>query len=73
MKEYSFYQFIKTRMNENSPVGNFAEAVAKDSLFPKYSKDYNEISDYLEKYPYDGLPLEIFDDAFETYQNWLNY
>lgn len=73
MKEYSFYQFMKNRVNEKSDIGKLAEEIINDSLFPKYSKDYNEISDYLEKNPYDGLPLEIFDDAFESYKNWLNH
>lgn len=73
MKEYSFYQYMKTKVNEDSSVGQFAESVVNDSLFPKYSKDYDELSDYLEKIPYEGLPLEIFDEAFELYKNWLNY
>lgn len=73
MKEYSFYQYMKTKVNEDSSVGQFAESVVNDSLFPKYSKDYDELSDYLEKNPYEGLPLEIFDEAFELYKNWLNY
>lgn len=73
MKEYSFYQYMKTKVNENSSVGELAERIAKDSMFPKYSKDYNEISDYLEKNPYDDISLTVFDDAFEQFKNWLEH
>ncbi len=73
MKEYSFYQYMKTKVNENSSEGALAERIAKDTMFPKYTKDYNEVSDYLEKNPYDDISLTVFDDAFEQFKNWLEH
>ena len=73
MKAYSFYQFMKTKVKEDSPIGTLADTVAEDTMFPKYARDYNEISDYLEKNPYEGISLSVFDDAFEQYKNWLEH
>ncbi|GGA68675.1 hypothetical protein GCM10007176_11280 [Salinicoccus roseus] len=42
-------------------------------MFPKYSDDYLEISDYLERNPYEDMPLSHYDTAFEDYRNWLEH
>lgn len=73
MKNYSFYQYMKTRLGEASEIGALAHYIKSDASFPKYSKDYDTISDYLEKNPYDHISLSVFDDAFEAYREWLNF
>lgn len=73
MKAYSFYQFMKTKVDENSSIGELADHIKNDSMFPKYSRDYHEISEYLERNPYAGISLVVFDDAFEKFQNWLDH
>ncbi|MBY8908474.1 YozE family protein [Salinicoccus roseus] len=73
MKNYSFYQYIRTRRGEASPIGLLAEHIAGDAMFPKYSDDYLEISDYLERNPYEDMPLSHYDTAFEDYRNWLEH
>ncbi|MCG1009133.1 hypothetical protein J4760_03590 [Salinicoccus sp. ID82-1] len=71
MKNYSFYQYIKTRRGEASPTGRLAGFIMEDPMFPKYSGDYLEISEYLEENPYEDMPLSHYDSAFDDYQNWL--
>lgn len=73
MKNYSFYQYVKTRAGENSGAGELGSFIIDDPAFPKYAYDYEHLSDYLEKNPYPDLPLTVFDDTFLDYQNWLNY
>lgn len=73
MKDASFYQYIKTRLGEKNDYGSLAKQVINDFSFPKFSKDYDEISDYLEKNPYENVKLNTFDEIFSDYENWLNY
>ncbi len=73
MKSYSFYQFLKTKTGEKSDNGLFSIQAVNDPQFPIFSTDYDEISDYLEKTPYDSVSLDTYDTLFEEYKNWLNY
>ena len=73
MKDVSFYQYMKTRVGEKSDEGVLAIHLVNDFSFPKFSKDYDEISDYLEKNPYENVKLDTFDKTFSEYENWLIY
>lgn len=65
----SFYHFLMTKRGYDShPMTEFANAAHHDLAFPKQSGDYSEISDYLELNT-DYLPnMDIFDEAWEKYQ-----
>ncbi|CAD2075501.1 sterile alpha motif-like domain-containing protein [Phocicoccus pinnipedialis] len=73
MKDASFYQYMKTRLEEKSDVSILANHIINDLGYPKFSQDYDEISDYLEKNPYENVKLDTFDKSFSEYENWLNY
>ena len=51
----SFYHYLMTRRNAKSysPIAEFAKNAFYDDDFPKQSKDYDEISKYLEEMGYD--------------------
>lgn len=71
MKDRSYYLYIKTQIGVKSNIGALANHIADDLSFPKQSKDYNEISDYLEKNPYLNISLDTFDESFSNYTEWL--
>lgn len=73
MKDRSYYQYLKTRTGSTTAISTFASYVVNDPMFPKYTQDYEEISDYLEKNPYPDMSLSVFDDSYNDYQNWLNH
>lgn len=73
MKDRSFYQYMKTRVGEVGDTGTLASHITSDSMFPKYTQDYDEISDYLEKNPYPDMSLSIFDQSFNDFENWLHH
>lgn len=66
-----FYRFILSQRNPNTKdeISEFAYNVEKDGMFPKTSKDYNEISDYLEMNGHYLPSMTVFDDAWELYKN----
>ena len=70
MKNYSYYQYIKTRAGE---IGVLSECIKNDSMFPKQETDYHQLSDYLERNPYPDIKLNVFDDSYQDYENWLNH
>lgn len=65
----SFYHFLM-RYRQAKPqnhLARFANDAFLDHGFPKSSRDYQEISDYLE-FNGDYLPtMQIFDQAWELY------
>lgn len=65
----SFYHFLMTKRGyDNQQVTQLANAVHHDIAFPKQSDDYSEISNYLELNT-DYIPnMDIFDEAWEIYQ-----
>lgn len=73
MKNYSYYHYIKTRRGEASEIGRLAALIFEDTMFPKDAGDYSEVSDYLERHPYEGMPLTVYDASYEDYQNWLQH
>lgn len=73
MKNYSYYHYIKTRRGEDSDIGRLAALIFEDTMFPRDAGDYSEVSDYLERNPYGGMPLSVYDESFEDYRNWLQH
>lgn len=71
MKDRPYYQYMKTQLGTKTAVGKLADYIADDMSFPKYSNNYDEISDYLEKNPYLNISLDTFDESFSDYREWL--
>lgn len=74
MNRDSFYRYLMTQRNPNSAdeVEQFANNAFLDSTFPKQSKDFDEISKYLEENA-DYLPsMTIFDTAWQKYLDAMN-
>lgn len=67
----SFYHYLMTERDGNmkDQITVFANAAFRDTDFPKQSKDYHEISHYLEMYGTYLDSMTIFDDAWERYQS----
>ncbi|MDR2832704.1 MAG: YozE family protein [Streptococcaceae bacterium] len=66
----SFYHFIMTKRgpNEEVPETLLANLIEQDTLFPKQSQDYHEISHHLEMEGY--LPsMSLFDEVWEEYRS----
>ena len=65
----TFYNYL---MRHRAPVEKdgatrLANLVFQDSLFPKQSKDFNEISTYLETQAPFYFNLSLFDDIWQAY------
>lgn len=70
----SFYQYLMTERDpyKQDELTLFANNAFADSMFPKHSANYDEISNYLEMNA-DYLPsMIIFDDAWTIYQHRVN-
>ena len=70
----SFYQYLMTRRNlrDTRPIANFANNAFYDESFPKQSKDYNQISKYLEEYGSYLPNMSIFDRVWQQYLDNLH-
>ncbi|GIN70134.1 UPF0346 protein YozE [Bacillus sp. J14TS2] len=69
MMEKSFYHFLmKFRQHTTSDeISQFANNAYQDHSFPKHSKNYQELSNYLEL-QVDYLPtVSLFDQVWELY------
>ncbi|MFD1737150.1 YozE family protein [Bacillus salitolerans] len=66
----SFYHFLlKYRMGKpDNSISVFANAAYEDHSFPKQSKDYYELTNYLELNGHYLSSMSIFDDAWELYK-----
>ena len=66
----SFYHYLLTERdpNKQDPITLFANNAYLDSSFPKQSKDYHEITLYLELNGSYLPSMTIFDEAWERYQ-----
>ncbi|MBM7598408.1 uncharacterized protein YozE (UPF0346 family) [Virgibacillus halotolerans] len=65
-----FYQFLLTYRGKKQAddKSNLADWAFFDHNFPKYSKDYNEISNYLEwNSPFINA-LVVFDELWDVYK-----
>lgn len=65
----SFYHFLmKYRYHKaKDDMSEFANHAYKDHSFPKTSKDYHELSNYLELNGQYLKSMTIFDEAWEAY------
>lgn len=74
-KTKSFYQYLMAKKgpSHTDRLQLFATAVSADSQFPKHSKNYDEISSYLELNTDYLSNLSYFDDFWEAYLNDSNY
>ncbi|MBM6613753.1 YozE family protein [Desemzia sp. RIT804] len=65
----TFYQYLMTERDADmkDPITIFANSAYRDTSFPKQSKDYHEISHYLEMYGSYLETMTIFDEAWERY------
>ncbi|MRI80434.1 YozE family protein [Fundicoccus ignavus] len=65
----TFYEYIRRFVDydANDPMSRLANAVHKDQGFPKQSKDFDELSTYLENSTDYTKLLVIFDDAWHNY------
>jgi len=63
----SFYHYIMTQRGPDERVAEtkLANLIDKDSLFPKQSMDYHEISSHLEMEGY--VSMGIFDEVWQHY------
>ncbi|MGX7059161.1 YozE family protein [Vagococcus humatus] len=66
----SFYQYMATLRgpNRQDPLTHLANELDQDLGFPKQSQDYEEISHYLEDNAYYVTNMDLFDQAWELYQ-----
>ncbi|GAY73027.1 YozE family protein [Lentilactobacillus kosonis] len=65
----TFYEFLMTKRHpgNNDEVAEFANNAFYDQSFPKQSKDFDEISKYLEENAGYLPSMDIFDKAFSEY------
>ncbi|WP_050615295.1 YozE family protein [Bacillus testis] len=67
----TFYQFLQTYRQPKliDDITKFANDAFNDHTFPKQSKDYDEISSYLELNGHYLSSMSVFDEAWEKYTN----
>ena len=65
----SFYQFVLTYRGANSELGYFAEEVFEDSMFPRASTSFAELSEYIELQASEYMSTKSFDELWEIYAN----
>ncbi|WP_457951166.1 YozE family protein [Lactiplantibacillus pentosus] len=65
----TFYTFLMTQRNPDSTdvIAEFANNAFLDQSFPKQSKDFHEVSQYLELNAGYLPSMTIFDDAWQAY------
>ncbi|HEC2156108.1 TPA: YozE family protein [Staphylococcus delphini] len=73
MKDVSFYQFALTVRGRKDDAGQLAEQIFQDLSFPKYDKDFDALSEYIETEGNFTLPMSVFDNLYEEYQEWLQF
>lgn len=65
----TFYEFLMTKRDSQAhdEISNFAKNVFLDHSFPKQSKNYHEITEYLELNGNYLVSMDIFDDAWKEF------
>lgn len=68
----TFYQYLLTfrHSNNNTEIALLAEHVFLDHSFPKQSKDYQELSSYLEMNVDYILNMTLFDETWQMYEEY---
>jgi len=65
----TFYEFVLTYRGAANEKGDFAEAVFEDSLFPRRTLDFNELSQYVEMQADAYMKTSIFDELWDEYSS----
>lgn len=65
----SFYKYLMTERDpyKQDEITKFANAAFLDSLFPKQSEDYDEVSRHLEMNTDYLSSMTVFDEAWQRY------
>lgn len=71
----SFYQFLMTLRDpdSNSDLAQFANNAQFDSTFPRQEQDRTRLSEYLEENAAYLPSMTIFDDAYQAYEEKMQY
>ena len=63
----SFYHFVLTYRGANNEFGYFAEEVFEDSMFPRTSTSFSELSEYIEMQASSYMTTAVFDELWDVY------
>lgn len=63
----TFYHFVLTYRGANNAQGYFAEAVFEDSMFPRTSSSFSELSEYIEMQASEYMTTTVFDELWDVY------
>lgn len=63
----SFYHFVLTYRGANNAQGYFAEEVFDDSMFPRTSTSFSELSEYVEMQASTYMTTAVFDELWDVY------
>ncbi|MDF2536116.1 MAG: hypothetical protein K0R18_2278 [Bacillales bacterium] len=68
----TFYQYLLTfrQSNKDNEIAMLAEHVFLDHSFPKRSKNYHELSSYLEMNTDYMLNMTLFDEVWLMYEDY---
>ncbi|MDR0898725.1 MAG: YozE family protein [Lactobacillaceae bacterium] len=71
MSDRSFYQWLMTQRKPEfaDEIQQFANNAFMDQSFPKHTRDYQTISNYLEERVTYLPTMSIFDDAYEQFKD----
>ena len=63
----TFYHFVLTYRGANDALGYFAEEMFEDSMFPKSSTSFAELSEYIEMQANEYMTTSVFDELWDIY------
>ncbi|XJS11696.1 YozE family protein [Aerococcaceae bacterium WGS1372] len=68
--QLTYYEYINRFVDYDAddPISRLANRIHSDNAFPKRSKDFEEISTYLESSSKYSKLLVIFDESWQNYQ-----
>lgn len=71
----SFYRYLMTQRDPDATdeISQFANNAQHDLEFPKQEQDYEKISDYLELNASYLPSMQVFDKAYQMYQDKMKY
>jgi uncharacterized protein YozE (UPF0346 family) len=74
MSDRSFYQWLMTQRKPEfaNEIQQFANNVFLDQSFPKHTRDFDEISRYLEENITYLPTMSIFDNAYQLFKEVEN-
>lgn len=71
----SFYRYLMTQRDPDAvdEVSQFANNAQHDLEFPKQEQNYEKLSDYLELNASYLPSMQVFDKAYQMYQDKMKY